>query len=107
MLHGSNLAREVRARRLLSMEEAGRPKGAFTRKLFGDFFAFESSLRDGVFIAAVKSNTDGFSDIIASAGLGGSREPVGSHCRQPDAYHCWHHWQPGHGYAEYAVLGNR
>jgi uncharacterized delta-60 repeat protein len=40
-------------------------------KLFNDFFAFEQTLRNGVFIAAGDVNGDGFADIIAGGGPGG------------------------------------
>ncbi len=41
------------------------------RKLFGDFFAFEQTLRNGVFIAVGDLNADGFGDLIAGGGPGG------------------------------------
>jgi hypothetical protein len=40
-------------------------------KLFGDFFAFEQSLRNGTFIAAGDVNGDGFADLVAGGGPGG------------------------------------
>ncbi len=40
-------------------------------KLFGDFFAFEQTLRNGIFVAAGDLNGDGFADIIAGGGPGG------------------------------------
>jgi hypothetical protein len=40
-------------------------------KLFNDFFAFEQTLRNGVFIAVGDLNADGFADIIAGGGPGG------------------------------------
>ncbi|MFO0939063.1 MAG: matrixin family metalloprotease [Gemmataceae bacterium] len=40
-------------------------------KLFGDFFAFEQTLRNGAFIAAGDVNGDGFADIVAGGGPGG------------------------------------
>ena len=39
--------------------------------LFGDFFAFESTLRNGVYLAAVDMNRDGFAEVITGAGPGG------------------------------------
>ena len=40
-------------------------------KLFGDFFAFEQSLRNGVYVAVGDLNADGFADVIAGGGPGG------------------------------------
>jgi hypothetical protein len=40
-------------------------------KVFADFFAFEQTLRNGVFIAAADVNGDGFADLIAGGGPGG------------------------------------
>lgn len=40
-------------------------------KLFGDFFAFESTLRNGAFIASGDVNGDGFADVVAGGGPGG------------------------------------
>ncbi len=40
-------------------------------KLFGDFFVFEQSLRNGVFLTAGDLNGDGFADVIAGGGPGG------------------------------------
>jgi hypothetical protein len=40
-------------------------------KLFADFFAFEQTLRNGVFIAAGDLNGDGSADLIAGGGPGG------------------------------------
>ncbi len=40
-------------------------------KLFPDFFVFEQTLRNGVFIAAGDLNADGFADVIAGGGPGG------------------------------------
>jgi large repetitive protein len=41
------------------------------QKLFGDFFAFETALRNGVYLAAGDVNFDGFADLIAGGGPGG------------------------------------
>jgi Ca2+-binding RTX toxin-like protein len=40
-------------------------------KPFGDFFVFENTLRNGVFIAAGDLNGDGFAEVIAGGGPGG------------------------------------
>jgi hypothetical protein len=40
-------------------------------KFFGDFFVFEDTLRNGVFIAGGDINGDGFADVIAGGGPGG------------------------------------
>lgn len=40
-------------------------------KLFGDFLAFESKLRNGTFVAVGDVNGDGFAEIAAGAGPGG------------------------------------
>jgi hypothetical protein len=44
--------------------------------LFNDFFAFEETLRDGVFIAVGDVNGDGFADIVASGGPSGGPRVV-------------------------------
>jgi glucose/arabinose dehydrogenase len=44
--------------------------GVFTR-LFNDFFAFESSLRNGVYLAVGDLTGDGFGEVIAGSGPGG------------------------------------
>ncbi|QEL17266.1 FG-GAP-like repeat-containing protein [Limnoglobus roseus] len=41
------------------------------QKLFGDFFAFEQTLRNGVFLAAGDFNNDGQADLVAGGGPGG------------------------------------
>ncbi len=48
----------------------GNTNGA-TAKLTPDFFAFESTLRNGVFITGGDLDGDGFDDVIAGAGPGG------------------------------------
>ena len=45
--------------------------GDTTVKLFADFFVFEPTLTNGVFIAGGDINGDGFADIIAGGGPGG------------------------------------
>ena len=40
-------------------------------KLFGDFFVFEQTLRNGVFISGGDIDGDGFADVIAGGGPGG------------------------------------
>jgi hypothetical protein len=41
-------------------------------KFIGDFFAFEQDLRNGSFLASGDINGDGFDDLVAGAGTGGS-----------------------------------
>lgn len=41
------------------------------RKLRGDFFAYEDTLRNGAFVAIADLNGDGFSELITGAGPGG------------------------------------
>ncbi|MGL4420731.1 MAG: FG-GAP repeat domain-containing protein, partial [Gemmataceae bacterium] len=40
-------------------------------KLFNDFFAFEQSLRNGIFVSVGDLNGDGFGELIAGGGPGG------------------------------------
>ena len=46
-------------------------------KPFGDFFVFEDTLRNGVFLAAGDINGDGFADLIAGGGPGGGPRVFG------------------------------
>ena len=48
-----------------------RPGGA-PAHLVGDFFAFEPALRDGAFVTIGDMDGDGFGDLVAGAGSGGS-----------------------------------
>jgi hypothetical protein len=50
---------------------SGRSLAGGPVKIFGDFFMFEQTLRNGVFIAAGDLNGDGHADIIAGGGPGG------------------------------------
>lgn len=45
--------------------------GQYTKKPFGDFFVFELTLRNGVYVAAGDVNGDGFADVIVGGGPGG------------------------------------
>ncbi len=45
-------------------------------KLFNDFFAFEQTLRNGVFVAVGDINGDGISEVIAGGGPGGGPRVV-------------------------------
>jgi hypothetical protein len=45
--------------------------GALPPKLVGDFFVFEDTLRNGVFIASGDLDGDGFAEVIAGGGPGG------------------------------------
>jgi hypothetical protein len=45
--------------------------GGSPQRVFGDFFAFEQGLRNGVFIAAGDIDGDGFAEVIAGGGPGG------------------------------------
>ncbi|MFO0796881.1 MAG: VCBS repeat-containing protein [Gemmataceae bacterium] len=44
----------------------------FPRRLFNDFFVFESTLRNGAFVAAGDVNADGVADLVAAGGPGGA-----------------------------------
>ena len=49
----------------------GSSLGSTPEKLFTDFFVFEQSLRNGVFIASGDIDGDGFAEVIAGGGPGG------------------------------------
>ena len=49
----------------------GKSLGGTPVKIFGDFFAFEQALRNGIFVTAGDINGDGFADLIAGGGPGG------------------------------------
>jgi hypothetical protein len=45
-------------------------------KLFNDFFAFDDTVRDGVFVAVGDTDRDGFGDVVVGAGPGGGPRVV-------------------------------
>ena len=45
--------------------------GKLPPKLTGDFFVFEQTLRNGVFVGVGDVNADGFADIVVGGGPGG------------------------------------
>jgi len=49
----------------------GKSLAGTPQKIFGDFFAFEQTLRNGIFVTAGDLNGDGFADLIAGGGPGG------------------------------------
>ena len=49
----------------------GRSIGGTPTRLFGDFFAFEQSLRNGIFVAVGDLDGDGNADLICGGGPGG------------------------------------
>jgi hypothetical protein len=49
----------------------GKSLAAVPVKLFADFFVFEQTLRNGVFISSGDLNGDGFAEVIAGGGPGG------------------------------------
>jgi hypothetical protein len=55
-----------------SLASTGTPK-----KLVGDFFVFEPTLRNGVFVTAGDLNGDGFPDVIVGGGPGGGPRVFG------------------------------
>jgi hypothetical protein len=46
-------------------------RGQSLAKLFGDFFAFEETLRNGIFVAVGDLDGDGYAELIAGGGPGG------------------------------------
>jgi trimeric autotransporter adhesin len=46
-------------------------RGGSATRLFGDFFAFEQTLRNGAFVSVADVNGDGFGELIAGGGPGG------------------------------------
>ena len=50
---------------------ASRGDGGLARHPFGDFFVFEPTLRNGVYVAAGDLNGDGYAEVIAGGGPGG------------------------------------
>ena len=57
--------------RVAGFDGAGLVLGKQT-KLFADFFAFEDTLRNGVYLAGGDVNGDGIADLVVGAGPGGS-----------------------------------
>ena len=55
----------------------GKSIGGTPVKLFNDFFAFESTLRNGVFITVGDLDGDGKADLIAGGGPGGGPRVTG------------------------------
>jgi hypothetical protein len=49
----------------------GKSVGGTPVKIFGDFFAFEQTLRNGIFVTVGDLNGDGFADLICGGGPGG------------------------------------
>jgi hypothetical protein len=58
--------------RVALFDGASLRSGRTPAHLVGDFFAFEPALRDGVYVAVGDVNGDGFGDLVAGAGTGGS-----------------------------------
>ncbi len=49
----------------------GTSLGGTPQRIFADFFAFEQTLRNGIFVASGDFNGDGFADLVAGGGPGG------------------------------------
>jgi hypothetical protein len=58
--------------RVAVFDGASLAAGQTPRKLVGDFFAFEPSLRNGVYVAAGDLNADGRAEVVLGAGPGGA-----------------------------------
>ena len=57
--------------------------GATPTRLFGDFFAFDPNLRNGVYVAVGDANGDGTGDLVVGAGPGGGPRVVAFSGLQP------------------------
>jgi hypothetical protein len=57
--------------RIAGYDGANLAQGVTPPKLFNDFFAFEIALRNGVYLASIDVDNDGFDDIVAGGGPGG------------------------------------
>jgi hypothetical protein len=57
--------------RIAVFDGTSRRDGAYTGRLVGDFFAFEQTLRNGVYVAAGDLDGDGRAEVIAGGGPGG------------------------------------
>lgn len=62
--------------RVAGFDGSNLQQGVTPQRLFGDFFVFEQTLRNGVFITGGDINTDGYADLIAGGGPGGGPRVV-------------------------------